>query len=141
MNWQLQQLRKSSADRVLAGVCGGLGEYTPVPALVWRIAFVILTLSGGAGLLVYLLMWWLMPAANSAGATAGSGWTLHALRRSTTDCEVAGVCGGLGEHTPIPAWLWRVAFVSLVFAGGAGLLAYVLVWVLVPRAEATISHV
>lgn len=141
MTWQLQQLRKSPTDRVLVGVCGGLGEYTPVPALVWRIAFVILTLSGGAGLLVYLLMWWLMPADNSAGASAAREWNLHALRRSTADCEVAGVCGGLGEYTPVPAWLWRVAFVSLVFAGGVGLLAYVLVWVLVPKAEATISHV
>jgi phage shock protein PspC (stress-responsive transcriptional regulator) len=139
MNWQLQQLRKSSTDRVFVGVCGGLGEYTPVPALVWRIAFVVLALSGGVGLLVYLLSWWLMPAANSTGATAGSEWNLPALRRSAMDCEFAGVCGGLGEYTPIPSWLWRVAFVGLIFASGIGLLAYVLVWVFVPRAEATIS--
>src|SRR5688572_26192929 len=42
MDWELQQLRKSSTDRMLVGICGGLGEYTPVPALAWRIAFVIL---------------------------------------------------------------------------------------------------
>ena len=82
MEWELPQLRKSSSDRVLVGICGGLGEYTPVPALVWRIAFVILALSGGAGCLVYLLMWWLMPAAGSTGASAGREWSLHALRRS-----------------------------------------------------------
>jgi phage shock protein PspC (stress-responsive transcriptional regulator) len=139
MDWHLQQLRKSSTDRVLVGICGGLGEYTPVPAVVWRIAFVILALSGGAGCLVYLLMWWLMPSAGSSGAVAGSEWNLHALRRSTTDCEFEGVCGGLGEYTPVPSWLWRVAFVSLIFAGGAGLLAYVLVWAFVPKAEATVS--
>jgi phage shock protein PspC (stress-responsive transcriptional regulator) len=140
MAWELQKLRKSSSDRVFTGICGGLGEYTPVPTVAWRIAFVILTISGGVGALVYLLMWWLMPSADSTGATAGHEWNLQALRRSTTDCEFEGVCGGLGEYTPIPSWLWRVAFVALVFASGIGLLAYVLIWAFVPKAEATIYH-
>lgn len=139
MDWQLQQLRKSDTDRVLAGICGGLGEYTPVPALVWRVIFVLATLSGGAGVIVYVLMWWLMPAAGGTGATAGSAWNLNALRRSVTDCEIGGVCGGLGEYTPIPSWLWRVAFVGLIFAGGVGLLAYALLWLFVPKAEPATS--
>jgi phage shock protein PspC (stress-responsive transcriptional regulator) len=33
------------------------------------------------------------------------------------DRKIAGVCGGFGEYTPVPAWLWRVAF-SPVFVGG-----------------------
>lgn len=134
MDWKLQQLRKSATDRLLVGVCGGLGEYTPVPALVWRVVFVLTTLSGGAGLIVYLVMWWLMPAEDSTGATAGNTWNLHALRRSATDCQVEGVCGGLGEYTPVPSWLWRVAFVGLIFAGGIGLLGYALLWLFVPKA-------
>ncbi|MFD0738455.1 PspC domain-containing protein [Lysobacter koreensis] len=138
MNWNMQQLRKSSTDRQLDGICGGLGEHTPVPALVWRVAFVVLAVCGGAGLLVYALLWWLMPSADSSGATAGSEWNLHALRRSDTDRQIEGVCGGLGEYTPVPSWLWRVAFVATVFVGGAGLLAYVLLWLFVPKAEATI---
>lgn len=141
MDWKLQQLRKSATDRQLDGVCGGLGEYTPVPALVWRVAFVILALSGGAGCVAYVLMWWLMPKATSTGATAGTEWNLHALRRSATDRQLEGVCGGLGEYTPIPSWLWRVAFVGSVFAGGAGLIAYLLLWAFVPKAEATVPGV
>lgn len=137
MDWKFQALRKSASDRMLDGICGGLGEYTPVPALVWRVLFILATLASGTGLLVYVLMWWQMPAADSTGAHAGSDWNLHALRRSVTDCQVAGVCGGLGAHTPIPAWLWRAAFVALVFAGGLGLVGYALLWLLVPRAEAT----
>ena len=88
MNWDLQQLRKSATDQKLDGICGGLGEHTPVPALVWRVAFVILAVCGGAGLLVYLLMWWLMPAADSTGAAAGSAWNLHALRRPEPRVEL-----------------------------------------------------
>jgi hypothetical protein len=43
-------------------VSGGLAEYTGIDALLWRVGFVALALAGGAGVLVYLLLWLLMPA-------------------------------------------------------------------------------
>jgi len=43
-------------------VSGGLAEYTGVDALLWRVGFVALALAGGAGFVVYLLLWLLMPA-------------------------------------------------------------------------------
>jgi len=139
MDWKLQQLRKSANDRVLDGICGGLGEYTPVPALIWRVLFVLTAIFGCAGLVAYVLLWWLMPAADSGGAIAGATWNLQDLRRSTTDRQVEGVCGGLGEYTPVPSWLWRAVFVGSALAGGVGLVAYVLLWAFIPRNEATIS--
>jgi phage shock protein C len=48
---------------MIGGVCGGLAEYSRVDSLLWRVGFVGLTLAGGSGLLVYLLLWVLMPAA------------------------------------------------------------------------------
>ena len=54
------QLRRSSADAMLGGVCGGLAAHTGIDALIWRIGVVALTLAGGAGPLVYLLLWVLM---------------------------------------------------------------------------------
>ena len=54
-------LRRSHTDHWLGGVCGGLGEHTGIDSLVWRAGFVALTLAGGAGALVYLLLWVLMP--------------------------------------------------------------------------------
>jgi phage shock protein C len=55
-------LRRSSTDRMLGGVCGGLARHTGIDALLWRVGFVGLTVAGGAGILVYLLLWVLMPA-------------------------------------------------------------------------------
>lgn len=55
-------LRRSRTDKVLGGVNGGLAEYTGIDALLWRVGFVALTLAGGAGIVVYLLLWALMPA-------------------------------------------------------------------------------
>jgi phage shock protein PspC (stress-responsive transcriptional regulator) len=47
---------------VLGGVSGGLAEYSGIDALLWRVGFVALTLAGGTGVIVYLLLWLLMPA-------------------------------------------------------------------------------
>ena len=54
------------------------------------------------------------------------------LTRSATDSLAGGVCGGLGAHTGVDAVLWRVGFAALTLAGGSGVLAYLLLWVLVP---------
>src|SRR4051812_15078068 len=56
------QLRRSRSDKILGGVSGGLAEYSGVDALLWRVGFVALALAGGAGVVVYLLLWLLMPA-------------------------------------------------------------------------------
>jgi phage shock protein PspC (stress-responsive transcriptional regulator) len=56
------QLRRSRSDKVIGGVAGGLAEYTGVDALLWRVGAIALTLAGGSGLIIYLLLWLLMPA-------------------------------------------------------------------------------
>ncbi|MDI6911818.1 PspC domain-containing protein [Nocardioides sp.] len=58
---------------------------------------------------------------------------LGRLRRSVTDRKVAGVAGGLGRHLDIDPLILRVAFVVLVFFGGAGLILYGACWLLVPE--------
>lgn len=56
-----RSLTRSSTDRVVAGVCGGLGEYFGVNPLVFRLLFVLLALPGGApGILPYLILWFVM---------------------------------------------------------------------------------
>ena len=57
------QLRRSSTERMIGGVSGGLADYSGIDTVLWRVGFVALTLAGGAGVLVYLLLWVLMPAA------------------------------------------------------------------------------
>ncbi len=54
------------------------------------------------------------------------------LLRSRTDRVIGGVCGGLGRHLGIDPVIVRIAAVALVFAGGAGLLAYLAALLLVP---------
>lgn len=57
---------------------------------------------------------------------------VSAMRRSTGDRWIAGVCGGLGRATGVESWVWRLAFALLLVWGGAGLVAYLLLWIFVP---------
>jgi phage shock protein C len=63
------------------------------------------------------------------------GESVRNLKKSATDKKIAGVCGGFGEHTPMPAWLWRALFLVLVFVWGIGLIAYIVLWICMPAPE------
>lgn len=57
----LQQLARSRSDRIIGGVCGGLGHYTDLPSWAWRVIFCLTLLYFGAGLLIYVLLWIFLP--------------------------------------------------------------------------------
>lgn len=57
------RLYRSKKDRVLAGISGGLGDYFGLDPVWFRIAFVVLALTGGSGLLIYLVLWLVIPEA------------------------------------------------------------------------------
>lgn len=57
----------------------------------------------------------------------------HRLYRSRTNRMVSGVCGGLGEYLGLdPTWI-RLAFLAFILAGGAGILVYILMLIVVPE--------
>ena len=57
----MKRLVLSERNKVVAGVCGGFGEYWNIDPVVLRIALVLFTLFGGAGVLIYLVCWLCMP--------------------------------------------------------------------------------
>jgi phage shock protein C len=59
----LHKLRRSTADRWVAGVAGGLAETTNVPAWSWRVLFLLTALLHGLGLVLYVLLWIFVPLA------------------------------------------------------------------------------
>jgi len=60
---------------------------------------------------------------------------LQRLRKSEKDCQLGGVCGGLGEHTPVPSWIWRMLFLVLIFCFGIGIIPYLILWICMPAAQ------
>ena len=64
------RLVRSRTDRMVGGVCGGLARYLGVDATLVRLVFVLIAVAPGPGVLVYLVLWIVMPAEDRpAGAT------------------------------------------------------------------------
>lgn len=61
MDQQAPRLYRSRTNRVIAGVCGGLGDYFHIDPTLIRIAFVAIAFGGGAGVLAYLIMMFVIP--------------------------------------------------------------------------------
>ena len=68
-----RRLRLSATERMIGGVCGGLGELFELDPILFRAAFLVLAFLGGLGILLYVVLWLLMPGA--AAAPAGKGQT------------------------------------------------------------------
>lgn len=65
-------LRRTRDDRVIGGVCGGLGRYLGIDPVLLRIAFVVLAIAGGGGILIYVVAWIVIPEARPGDALGGT---------------------------------------------------------------------
>ena len=72
-------LVRSRDDRLIAGVCGGVARWSGLDVALVRVAFVLLAVFGGSGLLVYVLGWLLIPDEGADQTEADR--ILHGLRR------------------------------------------------------------
>ncbi|MCX6252754.1 MAG: PspC domain-containing protein [Bacteroidetes bacterium] len=67
-----RRLYRSTTDKKIGGVCGGLAEYFDIDPLLIRLLFVIVALVGGGGVLLYIILWIITPekpfALNQPGA-------------------------------------------------------------------------
>ncbi|HET6759689.1 MAG TPA: PspC domain-containing protein [Propionibacteriaceae bacterium] len=61
-----RKLYRSRSQRMLAGVCGGLAEYFNLDATLIRVLFLVLAVFGGSGLVIYVVMWLIVPDASKA---------------------------------------------------------------------------
>lgn len=60
-------LTRSESDRVLAGVCGGLAAHFDLDATLVRVLFVVLSLFGAGGIVLYVVLWLIVPRESSLG--------------------------------------------------------------------------
>ncbi len=61
MTEQVKKLYRSAKNRVLGGVCGGLGDYLNVDPVLLRVLWAVFFFFGGMGLLAYIIAWIIMP--------------------------------------------------------------------------------
>jgi phage shock protein PspC (stress-responsive transcriptional regulator) len=68
----VSRLHLSNSDRKVAGVCGGLGEWLEIDPVLFRVAFVVLALVCGLGILVYIVLWLVIPRPSTLPAAGNS---------------------------------------------------------------------
>ena len=102
--YQRPPLQRSRTNKVIGGVSGGLGEYTGIDPLLWRVGFVAVTLAWGVGLIIYPLLWLLMPA----GPAGQAGTELSRKARR----------GPSGPRSPVPG----ITLATLLIVAGIGAL-------------------
>ncbi len=56
-----KRLQRSRTEKILGGVCGGLAEYFNVDPTLVRVIWIALTLLVGVGILLYIILWLVMP--------------------------------------------------------------------------------
>ncbi len=66
-----RRLYRSRTQRMIGGVCGGLGEYFDIDPTIVRLLFVVTALAGGPGLLAYIIMLIVVPNEPEPAATSG----------------------------------------------------------------------
>jgi phage shock protein C len=119
----IQRVRRSRQDRVIGGVCGGLGQYLRVDPVLLRIAAVALALSGGLGILAYIIAWIVIPEETGAEPVrAGRSDNRHGLA-----VAVGAGLVGLGALLLVREWVpwFSAAFFwpAVVVAVGVAVLA------------------
>src|SRR3954447_7587021 len=106
------RLYRSRSQKMIAGVCGGLGEYFDVDPVLIRLLFVVTAFISGVGILAYIVLWIVVPLDGDAVPRMG------ALRRDFDDlsgrvrayvdppragaADWAGSASPAGESTPRP---------------------------------------
>ena len=65
---ETRRLYRSRSNRQVAGVCGGLAQYFNLDATLIRVLFIVLAVLGGAGIVLYVAMWIIVPNEPSAAA-------------------------------------------------------------------------
>ena len=106
------QLRRSTSDRKVAGVAGGLGRHLNVDPTILRVALVVLCFFGGAGFVLYGAAWLLVP---EDGQSEGNVHT-SAATRNTLLIVAAGVAALLliGDSWGGFGFPWPLAIIALV---------------------------
>jgi len=89
-----------SHDRWLAGVCSGLADYFNIDPLIVRIAFVAAAFLQGWGIVLYLVLWFLMPSGDAPPAPIGD-FRSH-FRAMNDDLRHLGMNFAGGRATPAP---------------------------------------
>lgn len=117
------RLYRSTTDKVIGGVCGGLAAYFRIDPVLVRLAFVVFALAGGASVLLYIVLWIAVPVGETVPMTETA--TFFGMRGSETTAIVLIAIGALWLLANIGVFNfinWSVLWPLLLVGLGAAML-------------------
>ena len=117
------RLYRNTSDKIVGGVASGIANYFSIDPLLLRVSFVLATIFGGFGILIYIICWIAIPG-NSAKELVGKEFY-----RDPDNKIVAGVAAGIANYFNIDVSFIRIFFILSLFIGGFGIIAYLIILV------------
>lgn len=154
-----KKLMRMEHKKILGGVCAGIAHYFAIDALWIRLIAILLLFSrninfnlsdfnpfgwvdfniGFAGLTVvaYIVLWVILPVSYAMEEDK----EIKKLFRNPDDKALGGVASGLAAYFGIKQLYVRLAFVFLTFAGGSGVVIYLILWIITPMASSITERI
>jgi phage shock protein PspC (stress-responsive transcriptional regulator) len=126
-----KQLLRDQKRKILGGVCAGMGNYFNIDPLWIRLIFAALLFVYGFTIIVYLVMWVVVPGSYDLEEPNFGKKMFRDPQRKV----IGGVSGGVAAYLGIDIIAVRILFILLVIAGGAGLFLYIILWISLPEAK------
>ena len=126
-----KQLVRDEKRKILGGVCAGIAHYANIDPVWIRLLFALSTAFYGITFVVYVILWAVMPGSHDIEEPADN----KKMFRDPETKVLAGVSGGVAAYFGIDITVVRIMFIVFTFAGGIGLLAYIVLWVVLQEAH------
>jgi phage shock protein PspC (stress-responsive transcriptional regulator) len=126
-----KRLVRDEKRKILAGVCAGIAHYINVDPVWVRLLFALSTAFYGITLIIYIILWIAMPGSYDIEEATDN----KKMFRDPETKVLGGVSGGVAAYFGIDITVVRILFIVFTFAGGIGLLAYIVLWVILPEAH------
>ena len=134
-----KRLFRDTQRKILGGVAAGVAHYFKTDPLWVRVllllllftdAFVTFGALSSVTLITYIVLWIVLPGRDDLTLDA----KIKKLFRNPDDQVLGGVCGGIAAYFGLDTTLIRILFVASIFFGGAGFIAYIVLWIITPPA-------
>jgi phage shock protein PspC (stress-responsive transcriptional regulator) len=126
-----KRLERDTQRQLLGGVSSGIAYYLNTDPIWIRGAFIFFFIFGGLSVIVYPILWIVLPG-NDALPENDS---VRKLYRDPDDGVIAGVSGGLGKYFNTDPLIFRILFIVFTIGGGFGLITYIVLWIITPKAN------
>lgn len=126
-----QQLLRDQKRKILGGVCSGLGNYFRVDPVWIRLLFALLAFAYGITILVYIIMWIVVPGSfDLEEPEVGKKMFRDGERK-----VIGGVSGGVAAFFGMDIIAIRLLFIIFSIFFGVGFIIYIVLWIVLPEAK------